>query len=397
MVGGLQISAKQASQCTLSFPLILTQSSGSDRNALSTTGHCVDDNATTARGYVWKQGSSPLQSSNSNVRDLGPTHITRPAYSSCSIRTGAETSATEDDCRKGDHVYALSPILGSTSIFRPKTENENTPSTTRTRLKMDYAFFIEHPTNNRFTIVAARPPASHEKVAKVGRSTGWTSGTVFEGYGVGSEDPTCSGNQVGKEDNEGTDGHDDYFECFGIAKYYSKGGDSGAPVFAFQSEGSTNVIVVGVHWGKGRNRNRNFIPIDRIYAESLRQGYDWKPVQLRPVPVLDRTGKNEIERLMRMGNVIKATFEAKDFSRGPGLTYKVALFRNGARVLNIPEVTTSTDDTSVAVKRVQFDISGLTGAARMGTFTVAVRACTTETPSKCGDYGSHGSASVILK
>lgn len=32
-----------------------------------------------------------------------------------------------------------------------------------------------------------------------------------------------------------------------------------------------------------------------------------------------------------------------------------------------------------------------------GTFTVAVRACTTETIPKCGGYGSRGSASVILR
>ena len=32
-----------------------------------------------------------------------------------------------------------------------------------------------------------------------------------------------------------------------------------------------------------------------------------------------------------------------------------------------------------------------------GTFTVAVRACTTETIPKCGDYGSLGSASVTLR
>lgn len=31
-----------------------------------------------------------------------------------------------------------------------------------------------------------------------------------------------------------------------------------------------------------------------------------------------------------------------------------------------------------------------------GTFTVAVRACTTETTPKCGDYGSLGSVSAIL-
>ena len=32
---------------------------------------------------------------------------------------------------------------------------------------------------------------------------------------------------------------------------------------------------------------------------------------------------------------------------------------------------------------------------RTGTFTVAVRACTTETTPKCGDYGSHGNMSTV--
>ncbi len=414
LIGGVQVSSKHGappdydpnrvypSRCTLSFPLQLSQSSGRDLHALSTTGHCVDNDATTARGYVWKQGSIPMVSNNSNVRSLGTTHITRPAYSSCSIRTGAETSTSKDNCRKGDHVYALSsPVLGSASIFRPKTENGSTPNND---LDPNFAFFVEHSMNNRFTIVSARPPAAHERVAKVGKSTGWTSVTVFEGYDVSLEDPTCSASRWEEIDNY-NEAQNEYFECRALAQYTSRGGDSGAPVFAFQSEGSTNVILVGVHWGK-KSTEARFIPIDRIYAESLRQGYDWKPVQIRPVPVLDRTStptETRPEKLEKPGDVLKATFEAKDFSRGPGLTYKAALFRNGSRVLDIGEVTTFTDDTvrvkntSVPVKWAQFDISNLTGTDRTGTLTVAVRACTTEATPKCGGYGSRGRASVTLR
>ena len=81
---------------------------------------------------------------------------------------------------------------------------------------------------------------------------------------------------------------DSHWECVASAAYLSKGGDSGSPVFVRRGSGN-DVVLVGVHV---RNRPdptaAGFIPIDRIYAESLAQGYDWNPIQLRPVPVLDR-------------------------------------------------------------------------------------------------------------
>ena len=86
-------------------------------------------------------------------------------------------------------------------------------------------------------------------------------------------------------DTSNDDGH---WECVVNAAYLADGGDSGSPVFVRRGSGN-DVVLVGVHV---RNRPdptaAGFAPIDMIYAESLAQGYDWNPVQLRPVPVLDR-------------------------------------------------------------------------------------------------------------
>ena len=64
-----------------------------------------------------------------------------------------------------------------------------------------------------------------------------------------------------------------------------------------------------------------FIPIDRIYAESLRQGYDWDEQSLRPIPSLDTDGESLVEEAEAGSTrVVTATFLMDDFS--PSLYYK---------------------------------------------------------------------------
>ena len=103
-------------------------------------------------------------------------------------------------------------------------------------------------------------------------------------------------------------------------------------------------------------------------------------------------------------DVITATFEARDFTPRTALTYKAALFRNGIKV-DVPEVplasfadtTVQVGTQTVAVKEAEFDIAAATEAESTGTFTVAVRACTDGTPSKCGGYGSPGTISLLVE
>ena len=396
LMGGLQILAKVNGSdgyprpCTSSFTLQLVPvgSTGASQ-AISTTAHCASTN------YTWKQGSIPYSTS---ATDIGRTSI-MPTPVSCNI-AGATTQPSS--CRRGDQAYARStaspaPTFRNGYIFKPKAKFTGTGSIT-----------INHYTENlssaRFKIVAARPPIPNETVNKVGRTTGWTSGTV-KSYQNG--DPACPGSPRGIEDNSGGSSGL-YYECLTKTDYHSLLNDSGSPVFVLNDDSVTTdveVSLVGVHWGTTASNPSSsevtadpaFIPIDMIYAESLAQGYDWLPAELRAVPVLDNGDRGE--NLTREGNTIKATFDAKDFAptqRGV-LTYQAALFRNGTAGSNIiARTTTFTGDTiqvareNVPVKVAAFDIADLSG-----TFTVAVRACTAETTPKCGDYGSHGNMSTV--
>ena len=67
------------------------------------------------------------------------------------------------------------------------------------------------------------------------------------------------------------------------------GGDSGSPVFikANDIQDDLEVILVGVIYGYD-SWGTMFVPIDRVYAELLGQGYDWSPDFLRPVDLTPR-------------------------------------------------------------------------------------------------------------
>lgn len=91
--------------------------------------------------------------------------------------------------------------------------------------------------NPRMEIVASVDyTASGQRVEKIGRSSGWTYGEV---------DRTCFRSR-------GTDGR--VRICSFDARYYSRGGDSGAPVFSWG--GGNTVTLHGIHWGSNRTRQR---------------------------------------------------------------------------------------------------------------------------------------------
>ena len=122
-------------------------------------------------------------------------------------------------------------------------------------------------------------------------------------------------------------------KCLTSADFVAAGGDSGAPVFVHPSDTSTNVFLVGIHYaslGPTLGSTKRFIPIDRVYAESLDRGYDWKPAALRVVPVVDVVlGQGVLEYVTKTldGTEVLAKFHAKDFG-SVVLHYKAALFKN---------------------------------------------------------------------
>ena len=304
LMGGVQIKDESSDICTSSLTLGLIPPTPTPVAAVSTTAHCADD-----EGYTWRQGSIPLVSGSPSSVSIGattmrPTPVVVPTPIPCQPVIGST-----DKCFRGEQAYAATVTTVTTAdgdIFRPVSEN----TSTRAALSGPLDLMIGHfrSSSSRFSIVASSPPddfAANVRFHKVGRTTGWTSGEAVPMGPNATERSDCLRNDsdIDRSDD------DSHWECVASAAYLSKGGDSGSPVFVRRGSGN-DVVLVGVHV---RNRPdptaAGFVPIDRIYAESLAQGYDWNPVQLRPVPVLDQLGT--AESLRESGNIITATFEAK--------------------------------------------------------------------------------------
>lgn len=162
-------------------------------------------------------------------------------------------------------------------------------------------------------------------------------------------------------------------------------------MFVRATDPDTDVFLVGVLYGRYRS-TKLFIPIDRVYAESLDRRYDWEASALRVVPVVDVVlGQGVLEYVTKTldGTEVLAKFHAKDFG-STVLHYKAALFKNGARVTSVGEVTSFPEGAGdPTVRFASFDISGLSASQRVGDFTVAVCACTDAAFTTCGGYGPH--------
>ena len=415
MAGGVQMSGKLKllppvpSICTLSFALQLMPIGGIGAPAVATTAHCV------AAGFTWLQGAFPFNTSTGDAVALGPTSLTpMPVPTQFGdlpeVRCGPLGLANE--CRRGDQAYAEVTTGVPTKpgyIFKPAFRNTATLN--------DPEDYDEHPGPfpehfrwaDWFRIAAARPPQERERANKVGRTTGWTSGKIEPIPDQNDRHPTCPGNKLydahgGTTTEADNDNlmykYPDYnheIECIAYATYLSDDGDSGSPVFV--RLGQTNdVVLVGVHVRRRRDpAGGGFVPIDRIYAESLKHGYDWGPPEMRAVPVLDDSQKETL-RPNRYVTAIGATFLTADFTPeiaivDPALYYTATLFRGGQAVASTAQFAES-DDRELRIAT--FDISGLNGVERRGTFTVAVKACIDVGRTTCGGHGSHGTIKLSI-
>ena len=354
--GGLALVTPQS--CTLSFILPLQRIGGPPVPAASTTGHCADDDDGNALFGTWQQGTELVKGAKDEVEDktkgtdspnsfLGSTELhplkspAKPLNSDraeCRVYTAQNKYVIEDDCRRGDQAYATikrsadldnyelpagkdNPYpkqVDASTIARPKKQNK----TGEKDLEIGY-FKVD---SRSFQIVGARPPDpdpyTKEVLHKVGVTTGWTEGSLASGT-----DKTCPGGKIGTIDNKHDGG---YHECRSEASYASMKGDSGAPVFVRVKGSATEVLLVGVHYGgelEGASREfSRFIPIDRIYAETLINGYDWDADWLRPLPRLGDF-MDESLTVNRSTGQATAVFDATDFSRSQALVYEVGLYQ----------------------------------------------------------------------
>ena len=246
---------------------------------MSTTEHC-----SVRTGDEWYQSPNPLVVGSQVAESTEIADVT-----TCRMMEDGNTSISDDDCTIGDQSYGEKSSTSAASfrkayIFKPSAGPVSFHDALR-EPKIQY--FTGNASSDRFRIVAARRAYEDEEVHKVGRTTGWTSGTVRVGT-----DPTCPGGYAGVADNRRLEpGDDNYIECLSyVDGLATAGGDSGSPVFVRDGT-SDDVTLVGVLFAQAGGKGI-FIPIDRVYAESLRQGYDWDEESLRPIPSLSAAGES---------------------------------------------------------------------------------------------------------
>lgn len=417
LMGGLQVMT-QDGICTMSFTIPLKKlSTNSLYDEASTTEHCAE-----SKGENLNQGPLP-SSPTSKVAEIT---ITAPT-TQCRMMQDADISVNQPiDCTIGDHSYgqlttAVTPNHGH--IFKPGTAHINN-TTAKAWPKVQY--FTGDRATDRFTIVAARPPVDGETVNKVGRTTGWTQGIITAPTMILRDQPkdkTCPGGYVGTE-NKRLRGELNFVECLSYAIFTALSGDSGSPVFVLDRLTTNGAILVGVSYGQ-YGTHGVFIPIDRIYAESLRNGYDWDSSlqQLRPIPA--PTGLTH-ERIPAHGSEppyikVTATFKTTEFS--PSMVYRADLIQTGTSTgipfrscfVSIPERTLlgypghdglnrsndCTPDTvpssTLGSRSVTVSFNGIPQSTT-GTFHVKLKACAqlAARTTRCGDHGLPGSQTLTL-
>lgn len=203
VVGGLQISFFDGGRgfvCTLGF-----NAGRSGVRGFVTNSHCTDVEGR-ATGMEFFQNRSPFRI---GVETVDPGFF-----------TGGACPAGKR-CRRSDSAFARYDDL------IPATRGD-----------IARAPFGSHLWNgiDLFRITSRGAPIQGQAVVKVGRTTGRSTGTVTN---------TC---------RHFSFGGDRLLLCQAVAKYVSKGGDSGAPVFRVtHSPQRDDVSLRGIHWGKFTN------------------------------------------------------------------------------------------------------------------------------------------------
>ena len=178
--------------------------------------------------------------------------------------------------------------------------------------------------------------------------------------------------------------------------------------------------------GKGIFDEGIFISVDRIYAESLKQGYDWSPASLRPVPAPLSIRKVTVAAppTDAVTLTVKAAFDKALFS--PTLFYRADLLKAGVtapfRTCYVTigersdlgyqghsakntgvhancEVSEEMRDGPLPDDDFTAVVVSFTGhsTSTTGSFTVKLQGCMEHSPvDRCGGYGSDGSQTLTL-
>lgn len=225
VVGGLQIRWSNY-VCTLGFPAYRQGVLG-----FVTNSHC-----STKQGSV--DGTKYYQPVNQVAAELIGTEVADPAFFK-----GGKDCPRGKQCRYSDSVFSRAESGVSFDLSKiAKTDGVNTGSLT-----------IANNGAARFTITEKGTAALNTLVNKVGRTTGWTQGTVKQ---------KCA--------NVAVSGTNIVNLCQDLVENTSakivEGGDSGSQVFATVS--GDNVRLVGLLWG-GNTSGTLFVysPIENVERE----------------------------------------------------------------------------------------------------------------------------------
>jgi len=227
VAGGLQIKRSNGVTCTLGF----IGTSGSVWFA--TNSHCTSDvffnGVRVADGAVnnvqWYQASV----SGSNF--IGTEQIDPPFFSGGSCPAGTV-------CRWSDSSLAS---FGTGNLAQGKIKRTSGANNGSLTIVGD------------FRIVEERAfPDLGMTLHKVGRTTGWTSGTVSD---------TCQNISIGA-------GSPKLFLCQDFVSYSSSGGDSGSPVFRVLT--GNDIQLIGIHWGRTASNKAIMSAMVNIEFETLK-------------------------------------------------------------------------------------------------------------------------------
>lgn len=218
---GVQIfNQDKNSNCTYGFTVILDSLVG-----MVTNYHC-----TRTRGVVDSDRfHQPSVSGTTNL--VGTETIDPPFFDS----TRDSRCPAGKRCRYSDSVFVQSSgtlTLNRGYIARPTAVG---------------SIIIDH-NDPRFRITAKSAPVIGNQVHKVGRTTGWTQGLVTQ---------SCV---------NVTKGTGEVVICQGKAGYTSDGGDSGSPVFLRPNNTSSDVTLLGIHWGS-ESTNGIFSTLGGVWSD----------------------------------------------------------------------------------------------------------------------------------
>ena len=311
---------------TLGFPIAFINAEGRYEQGFITAGHCDRGDPFFGYGYA---GHAIY------VAYLGDTQ--RSAYSSGVDALYAKKTGTL-------------PPLGVGLIARVRQETHRAGNASRYELLLD----ADDP---HFQITSTRSPFLGETVHKIGRTSGWTSGSVTV---------TC---QVFIDNDTGQ-----RFDCAADAAMGIEPGDSGAPVFAIESDGTVALVGLAIHKTKAPQGARYMLAhrvlSELFYLQGIPSGNVW--LTSDPPPILtniDITRTPISGDTYQPGETIEFTYTfSEDVTLYPVLPPRVVLAAPGPRYPT-PALTTIRNDPSGPAKTNWYSLGKYPTTCRAGSGT----------------------------